>query len=648
MISKPQFPSLLFIFLVSSSCGSGDKETTDKHEVGPAKTPAVVVTKSQIAPAATTPLATSPVVSSIVANQEEKETDDTSKITEIQTAYLRSLYNTDKEKANKLVSKRIFIVAGKVDSKQVIGDKTLIHLEDNVDCFINNTSEMLAFSVGDRLYIKGKVKYFLGSNGINVQDAELTKVEKLTPVDPATLPKISAHELAIAFENNKFSASKKYINSQYVISGIVRTIGSRGIDPIIYLEDNMTCYFTSINADDAAIVGKLKAGDKINIVGKINEQHNMKDCAVVAEKDLPRDTTGPSGSGNENNIPTIDLSKDQHENLEKYMDKKCTVIGTVNDKPYNGLILNSAPKGWYSCIFDMNNQDNKNFISRLKVNDKISITGTVKVGQLIDCSITSLVYVADTSKADAEQAEKDKKWERAAAASRGSLTKMASADGIDANDEPDPTDPIDKAKMRGYRVGSKLEAFKKMALQLVQDAAQAQQSNDMIGLREIKDKIDRMNHESNVIQSGEMVYVKGISQAERDAYIQGVKDGAVGRKPKIQSPISVDGPNKELEAINSDFDKDIETAGKKYRGHSCEIIGTVSSIKALGDKKCLLVNLKGSAKVIIVQCEMRDKDEVEKIIKLLNGDPVVISGTVDDYIGGRIYFAKCIVVPPNK
>jgi hypothetical protein len=95
----------------------------------------------------------------------------------------------------------------------------------------------------------------------------------------------------------------------------------------------------------------------------------------------------------------------------------------------------------------------------------------------------------------------------------------ASAGGAGA----EPKDPIQSARAKGHEIGVKMVANQNAAKQLMSDVANAARQNDTSQARSLQRQLESLQRTKAQIDTEGLDYAKTLNQAERDAFLEGVK-----------------------------------------------------------------------------------------------------------------------------
>lgn len=115
----------------------------------------------------------------------------------------------------------------------------------------------------------------------------------------------------------------------------------------------------------------------------------------------------------------------------------------------------------------------------------------------------------------------------------GFVIRNAKAELIDAatagSDGLAPKDPLQQAREKGHAIGVEMVASEQKTKALLNEALEAEKAGNTTRLRAIKAQINVLLAEKSAREKAGLEYATGLTQAERDAYVEGIQAAQAGK-----------------------------------------------------------------------------------------------------------------------
>lgn len=92
-----------------------------------------------------------------------------------------------------------------------------------------------------------------------------------------------------------------------------------------------------------------------------------------------------------------------------------------------------------------------------------------------------------------------------------------------------PNDSLKRARAKGHAIGLEMVASEQKTKELLNDAAEMERAGNTTRLRLIRSEINKLLAEKTTREKAGLEYATGLTQAERDAYIEGIQAAQAGK-----------------------------------------------------------------------------------------------------------------------
>lgn len=93
----------------------------------------------------------------------------------------------------------------------------------------------------------------------------------------------------------------------------------------------------------------------------------------------------------------------------------------------------------------------------------------------------------------------------------------------------DPKDSLQRARAKGHAIGLEMVASEQKAKELLNEALEAERAGNTTRLRAIRSQINQLLAEKSAREKTGLEYATGLTQAERDAYVEGIQAAQAGK-----------------------------------------------------------------------------------------------------------------------